>query len=107
MKNANKVKKSSLTSTPRGAKSETITVYSGRVHKPKEVYLNDVLNFIENAGRRELRIISNVMEVKTIGAGIGSISFNDIGLANVLRFAGSANRRERGMIKEVLKEGAL
>ncbi|MDR1983762.1 MAG: hypothetical protein LBQ28_02920 [Prevotellaceae bacterium] len=47
------------------------------------------------------------MEVKTIGAGIGSISFNDIGLANVLRFAGSANRRERGMIKEVLKEGAL
>ncbi|MDR1983761.1 MAG: hypothetical protein LBQ28_02915 [Prevotellaceae bacterium] len=35
---------------------ETITVYSGRVHKPKEVYLNDVLNFIENAGRREKKI---------------------------------------------------
>ncbi|MDR2064456.1 MAG: hypothetical protein LBP85_01905 [Prevotellaceae bacterium] len=47
MKNQITVKQSSSTLTPKGAKSEIITVCSGKPSRPKHVSLSDVINFIE------------------------------------------------------------
>ena len=75
----------------------------GAAAKTKQgVFLSDVLTFIEHATPRQMRIITNVINVRDLGAGLGSFSFADIPVANVLRFAGSANNRERCLINEVL-----
>ena len=64
--------------------------------------LSNVLTFIEHATPRQMRIITNVINVRDLGVGLGSFSFADIPLANVLRFAGSANSRECCLLNEVL-----
>jgi hypothetical protein len=67
--------------------------------------LSNVLTFIEHATPRQMRIITKVINVRDFGVGLGSFSFADIPLSNVLRFAGSANNRERCLINEVLNTG--
>jgi hypothetical protein len=74
------------------------------VNNKRSVSLSGVLTFIEHATPRQMRIITKVINVRDIGAGLGSFSFADIPLANVLRFAGSANNRERCQINAVLND---
>jgi hypothetical protein len=79
-------------------------VRTGKVHRPKHVTLCDVIAFVNNANRRESKILWDIIQTQAIGEGLGIISFGGIGLANVLSFVGSANKHERCQIKEVLKE---
>ena len=61
VKNASKVKHSTLTSTPRGARSARIpalTVRTGIVNRPNLI-LGELLNFVDNATQRQIKIIYN------------------------------------------------
>jgi len=59
----------------------------------------------QQGNRRQTKIISSVMEVRTLAMGIGSIGFEGIALSSVLSFAAAASPHERKLIAKVLKDG--
>ncbi|MDR0659381.1 MAG: hypothetical protein LBG19_00960 [Prevotellaceae bacterium] len=77
-------------------------VKTGNIKKP-DICLADILAYLEHANKRQLRIISNIMEARTLAQGIPSIGFSGIALASVLSFTASANKQERALIAETLK----
>jgi len=69
VRNASKAKRSTLTSTPRGARSAripAITVRTGIVNRPNLI-LGELLNFVDNATQRQLQIIYNACGQHMIG----------------------------------------
>ncbi|MDR2292586.1 MAG: hypothetical protein LBE11_03835 [Prevotellaceae bacterium] len=57
MKNDKAMKKSNAKSRVAHEKCNMISIHKGRISKPSHVSLNDVMNYIENADKRETKII--------------------------------------------------
>ena len=78
VKNASKAKHSTLTGTLSGAKSAripAITVRGGKVKRPNFI-LGELLNYVDNASRRQLQIICNAcgQRMEAINEKVGRVA---------------------------------
>ena len=77
VRNASKAKHSTLTSTLSGAKSAripAITVRTGKVKRPKNLLLGEVLNYIDTAGSRQLQVIYNACGGRVSNGKVGRVA---------------------------------
>jgi len=100
MQNLNKTRSRAM-KVPRSSRVETRLIASAQRGK---VCLNDVLNFIDGADRRNLRIIENVL-VAVCAKRFGSPDFlASIPLENAEMFILTSNNREFDRLEQALND---